>query len=157
MGILKGGTDMKTCPEVIEAIASGLPRDAETEHHIAECPDCALFLRMSALENTGGAEVPAHLDAAILAEARRHAAHRTFRLWKIALPIAASFAVAFGLAFYSLMPSVPEKTDAPAVVAQTPSLFDYDDSLIALSCDVADGAQLLSCADEFTNQGVQTI
>lgn len=148
---------MKTCPEVIEAIASGLPRDAETEHHIAECPDCALFLRMSALENTGGAEVPAHLDAAILAEARRHAAHRTFRLWKIALPIAASFAVAFGLAFYSLMPSVPEKTDAPAVVAQTPSLFDYDDSLIALSCDVADGAQLLSCADEFTNQGVQTI
>lgn len=157
MGILKGGTDMKTCPEVIEAIASGLPRDAETERHIAECPDCALFLRMSALENTGGAEVPAHLDAAILAEARRHAAHRTFRLWKIALPIAASFAVAFGLAFYSLMPSVPEKTDAPAVVAQTPSLFDYDDSLIALSCDVADGAQLLSCADEFTNQGVQTI
>lgn len=157
MGILKGGTDMKTCPEVIEAIASGLPRDAETEHHIAECPDCALFLRMSALENTGDAEVPAHLDAAILAEARRHAAHRTFRLWKIALPIAASFAVAFGLAFYSLMPSVPEKTDAPAVVAQTPSLFDYDDSLIALSCDVADGAQLLSCTDEFTNQGVQTI
>lgn len=157
MGILKGGTDMKTCPEVIEAIASGLPRDAETERHIAECPDCALFLRMSALENTGGAEVPAHLDAAILAEVRRHAAHRTFRLWKIALPIAASFAVAFGLAFYSLMPSVPEKTDAPAVVAQTPSLFDYDDSLIALSCDVADGAQLLSCADEFTNQGVQTI
>lgn len=147
---------MKTCPEVIEAIASGLPRDAETERHIAECPDCALFLRMSALENTGNAEVPAHLDAAILAEARRHAAHRTFRLWKIALPIAASFAVAFGLAFYSLMPSVPEKPEAPAV-AQTPSLFDYDDSLIALSCDVADGAQLLSCADEFTNQGVQTI
>lgn len=147
---------MKTCPEVIEAIASGLPRDAETERHIAECPDCALFLRMSALENTGNAEVPAHLDTAILAEARRHAARRTFRLWKIALPIAASFAVAFGLAFYSLMPSVPEKPEAPAVV-QTPSLFDYDDSLIALSCDVADGAQLLSCADEFTNQGVQTI
>ena len=148
---------MKTCPEVIEAIASGLPRDAETELHIAECPDCALFLRMSALENTGGAEVPAHLDAAILAEARRHAAHRTFRLWKIALPIAASFAVAFGLAFYSLMPSVPEKPEAPAVAQTVPSLFDYDDSLIALSCDVADGAQLLSCADEFTNQGVQTI
>lgn len=148
---------MKTCPEVIEAIASGLPCDAETERHIAECPDCALFLRMSALENTGGAEVPAHLDAAILAEAHRHAARRTFRLWKIALPIAASFAVAFGLAFYSLMPSVPEKPEAPAVAQTVPSLFDYDDSLIALSCDVADGAQLLSCADEFTNQGVQTI
>lgn len=157
MGILKGGTDMKTCPEVIEAIASGLPRDAETERHIAECPDCALFLRMSSLETAGRTEVPAHLDAAILAEARRHAAHRTFRLWKIALPIAASFAVAFGLAFYSLMPSEPEKTDAPAVAQTTPSLFDYNDSLISLSCDVADGAQLLSYADEFTNQGVQTI
>ena len=148
-----------TCADVMREIASGEVRSAAAEKHLAECPDCALFLRISTLEaeDSGYEEVPEALDAAILAEAGRQVARRRWKLWKIALPIAASFVLSFGIAFYSLMPAqnVPVSRMQQGV-AQT-SIFDYDDSLISLSCEVADSAALFSNVYEIANQGVQTI
>ena len=101
-------------------------------------------------------EVPEKLDEVILTEARRHAARRHWRVWKVAVPIAASFVLSFGIAFYSLMPSQASSSPRQQSTVQS-SVFDYDESLISLSCEVADGAALLSNVYDITNQGVQTI
>ena len=100
--------------------------------------------------------VPEKLDEVILTEARRHATRRHWRVWKVAVPIAASFVLSFGIAFYSLMPSQASSSPRQQSTVQS-SVFDYDESLISLSCEVADGAALLSNVYDITNQGVQTI
>lgn len=149
---------MKTiCKNIMRETADGAARSADTERHLAECPDCALFLRISALEHdTSGIQVPEHLDTVILAEAKRHAARHRWRVWKIAAPVAASFLVSFGIAFYSLLPA-PAGSQLTVTATQSVSLSDYDDSLISLSCEVASGASLLTSAYEISNQGIQTI
>lgn len=159
MDLLTKGRNMKTtCTKVMQEIAAGDVRSSATEQHLAECPDCALFLRINSLEaDHSGIPVPEHLDAAVLAEARKYTARRRWRLWKIALPIAASFVLSFGIAFYSLLPEPVPKKNAVAAAVQTPSLFEYDDSLIVLSCEVANGASLITNVYEISNQGAQTI
>ena len=149
---------MKTiCTNIMRETESGAARSAEMERHLAECPDCALFHRISTLEHdTSGIQVPEQLDTVILAEARRYAARRRWRVWKIAVPVAASFLVSFGIAFYSLLPA-PASPNLTATATQSASLSDYDDSLISLSCEVASGASLIASAYEISNQGVQTI
>ena len=43
---------MKTiCTNIMRETASGAARSAEMERHLAECPDCALFHRISTLEH----------------------------------------------------------------------------------------------------------
>ena len=144
MGLLnkKGETMETTCAKVMQELASGERCSAAAEKHLAECPDCALFQRMCGLETAADdlPEVPEKLDEVILTEARRHAARRHWRVWK----------------FYSLMPSQASSSPRQQSTVQS-SVFDYDESLISLSCEVADGAALLSNVYDITNQGVQTI
>lgn len=160
MGLLnkKGETMETTCAKVMQELASGERCSAAAEKHLAECPDCALFQRMCGLETAADdlPEVPEKLDEVILTEARRHATRRHWRVWKVAVPIAASFVLSFGIAFYSLMPSQASSRPRQQSTVQS-SVFDYDESLISLSCEVADGAALLSNVYDITNQGVQTI
>ena len=160
MGLLnkKGETMETTCAKVMQELASGERCSAEAEKHLAECPDCALFQRMCGLETAADdlPKVPEKLDEVILTEARRHAARRHWRIWKVAVPIAASFVLSFGIAFYSLLPAKSSSVPRQQNTVQS-SFFDYDESLISLSCEVADGAALLSNVYDITNQGVQTI
>lgn len=134
----------KICDNVMIAIAEGEQLSSELEQHLKSCPDCALFRRAMSLP-AGDSEfsVPESLDAAIHEAARRQTVSMKWRIWKIALPIATSFAVCFGFAFYASLPQTAQVTPPnglPKTAAVSSwSTSDFDDSLITLTCDVARG------------------
>ncbi len=142
---------MKTnCDNVMIALAEGETLSPEQERHLEACPDCALFRRTLALKNDDpGPKVPQALDAVILQAAQKQIVHRKWRIWKIVLPVAASFAVCFGFAFYAALPQTapvgrPAAGQSAALSASSWSTSDFDDNLIALSCDVASGYTAIS-------------
>lgn len=134
----------KICDNVMIALAEGEQLSPELERHLESCPDCALFRRTMSLQfNDSGFTVPETLDAAVHEAARKHIVAMKWKIWKIALPIAASFAVCFGFAFYAYLPQTAQV--APQQGRQKPAAVsswntsDFDDSLITLTCDVARG------------------
>lgn len=133
----------KICDNVMIALAEGEQLPPELERHLNSCPDCALFHRMMNLNvDQTYDQVPEALDAAIHEAARKQMISRKWRVWKIVLPIAASFAVCFGFAFYAYLPQTaqvsPQNMPKTAAVSSW-STSDFDDSLITLTCDVASG------------------
>ena len=134
----------KICDNVMIALAEGEKLSPELEQHLASCPDCALFRRTMGLPaDDAEFTVPEPLDTAIHEAARKHIVSMKWRIWKIALPIAASFAVCFGFAFYAYLPQTaqiaPQHGLPKTAAASSWNTSDFDDSLITLTCDVARG------------------
>ncbi len=144
------------CMNIQEQIVSGLKMTSpEDQVHLKNCPDCALFLAMMEFtkEEGNGAEeftVPEKLDRIVLETAHKRIEHRSLRIWKIALPIAASFLFCAGLIFYAV--PGPEKTPVTRATVQKPVPQkdsgswnnDFEEKLFKFSCDVGSGISSMS-------------
>lgn len=137
------------CEDVIPVLDAGEKLDPEMEAHLENCPDCALFRRLRGISDPSDELcVPESLDRAVLRAAHRGRSSGKWKILKFVLPAAASFAVCLSLLFYSMDPRTP--ADSTMISASLNSSWngsDFDENMIALSCDAAGGVNSFNLYD----------
>ena len=137
------------CTDIIPVLTEGGKLTPEMEGHLRNCPDCA-FLRTLGENPVEEQEcdIPEALDRTIREAARKHLAAAKWKVWKIAVPIAASFAVCFGILFYTVQPGRDvSKIPSPTQTASSWGTSDFDENMFALSCDAAGGVSAFNLYD----------
>lgn len=139
---------MNRCDEIQNRVLTGASLSQEEKDHLSGCKECCGNAAFAArLEQLPGLEQtpPAYLDDLILRAARQRKSPWIPRVWKVALPAAAAFALAAGALFYQNLPAGGSRKSPAAIAVQVPTQeISFEDQVFTLAMDVGSGMNTFS-------------
>ncbi|MBE6405700.1 MAG: DUF3379 domain-containing protein [Lentisphaerae bacterium] len=112
---------MNICEQTKIRMLEGAALSVEEQKHLETCPDCrslAAFAKRMEQLPAMEKEVPAYLDEAVLKAASVPVSKPRWKmvLWKVAVPVAATFAFVSGLLFYQSNDDISGQSVSPVKV-----------------------------------------
>lgn len=178
---------MNICEQTKIRMLEGAALSVEEQKHLETCPDCrssAAFAKRMEQLPAMEKEVPAYLDEAILKAASVPVSKPRWKmvLWKVAVPVAATFAFVSGLLFYqstenvdgqgsqNLKTQAAVKKDSARQVASVSRKIDnavkkevisysenFDEQIFSLAVDVGSGMSSFSETMDSVSETMDTM